>query len=68
MVTARGGGKSRAKMHIGYAFRGVTLVTDNGLTSDDRFGAAATDELNFARLAAQRLIFLIELNMQEVGL
>ena len=55
-------------MHIGYAFRGVTLVTDNGLTSGDGCQAAATDGLNSARLAAPRLIFLIELNKQEVGL
>jgi hypothetical protein len=55
MVTARG--QSALKMRVGYAFRDVTLVTDNGLTSDDECWAAAIDRLNFACLAVRRLIF-----------
>jgi hypothetical protein len=56
MVSARGG-QSALKMRVGYAFRDVTLVTDNGLTWDDECWGAAIDRLNFACLAVPRLIF-----------
>jgi hypothetical protein len=66
MVTARGG-QSALKMHVGYAFRDVTLVTDNGLTSDDELGGG-NRQVEFRLPSRPAAHILIELKMQEIGL